>query len=334
VSFSDCTIISITMAPWIRKKRGLESTAEGGSSDIPSLKRFRFEVVTDKEQQQQQMKDAAYFSPFGTNNRIVKTCALTDGKSFSMTFAEGSLKAAIVQNTGTEALMVNGEAAMTMLEFYQKISSCNRTKTSCAFRISDDSAISCASTSTKAKSQPKLLLNLDYHAVGDGGTAFGMKVAVPECSPNSGEKSVILSSADLDKMARSHKYMLEHATLLQDHVECYNIMQDQIIRVMRGMSHASYSMVCSLVSRIATLDLKKSIMAGFVEECNKRNITCNINRYALYSFCMAQPDYLAQRWQDQERREEEAVLEERKTKIKMEKLDEEVRVVSEGDALS
>jgi hypothetical protein len=315
---------SITMsatAAWLAKRRA----AEAASSDCYSVdaiapKRYRFEVVEeDNDQQQSESINSNYTSLAGTNSRIVKTCGLTDGKSFSMTWAEGDLKAGISYNTGgKEPTMMNGEAAMTMLEFYQKINSSNRTKTPGTFQISNDSSISRVTTS-KARPHPKLLLNMGFHNPDEGCTAFGMKVVVPgcrpecktECSPACGEKSIYLNSADLDKMGRSHKYMLEHANLLQAHTECYNIMQDEIIRCMERMTADSPTQenVAHLVSKITTLDLKKPIMTGFLEECNKRNLTCNINRYALYSFCMGQPESLTWRWQEMEKKEVEKEVE-------------------------
>jgi hypothetical protein len=298
----------------------MESTASDGCSDIPPLKKFRFEVV-EEEGKEQKFKNLDYASWPSTNNRVVRPFTLSAGRFLYPTFMEDGLKLAITDGkTGNVQLIINGEAGMTMLEFWQKISSCNRSKTPSTFKITNDSAISCATSTSKARPHPKLALFMDYHATDDGCKAFSMKVEVPgcrpecktDCSPLCGVKSIILSSEDLDKISRQLKYILEHTTHLHKQLECYNIMQDEIIRFMQGMFNSNMEeetartdreIVCSLISKITTLDLKKPIITAFMEECVKQNVAYDINRYALYSFCMGQPEYLTWRWQEQQERE-------------------------------
>jgi hypothetical protein len=308
-------------------KRTLEMTQiidVDGSSSPPPAKKFRVEMEGEEKER------AKTNTTYNTNNRIVKNIYLSHGKALTTTFLEGKQTMIITHDSlDTRPIEINGEAMQAALESWPKISSSFRNRIPRKFNISDDSDIPVA-VGAKDKTRPKLVMDLYHYQIpgADYGQAFRMKLTVPGCTPKCAmvgcmeycaERSVVLIGEDMDKITRSRKFILEHAHFLNRHVECYNIMQDCIISYMKELAHGdplirymkeeanedqppplSSEDTPLLLNQITTRDLKKTIIEAFLEECDKRNVTTIINRYALYGFCMGQPQSLQSRWHKEE----------------------------------
>jgi hypothetical protein len=225
--------------------------------------------------------------------RIIKRINLTEGKSITLTY-ENSQMVMVLGNLGSltnesegPLMKIYEEALMSMLAAWENIYNSYRSKQVRTLTLSN--GVGKEGHVVRAD----VILSLGYIRPETG--EFGMKIEIPSCT----NSKLLLSIDDLEKMSRCQTYMVEHANFLLQNRMCYNIMQDEILRCIRTMG-GKCEYITSNIEELVTLGLNKPIIDAFQLECAKQGLTCSINVYALYAFCIGQASTLEYRWEEQE----------------------------------